>query len=305
MVYQLEKDESVSDGISRLILEEVTNINNQLTNQNIDHHIGVHEARKSCKKVRAALRIVRDEIGNNLFKQENIRYRDIARKLALVRDSWVKIEVLDRLTPEMTKTLPELIIEAFRNHLIQDYDDAVHREKEDMHLVPMIQESIHTSIEVLENLPIQHEGFSAMRSGIHRTYARGRKGLVNSTLVPTPENFHEWRKRVKYLWHQVEILFNIHPDEMAELALKLHTLSDYLGDHHDLVVLRKTVQVYNEDFNEDVETMELVGLIDTKRLDMEFQAIRHGEKIFIHSPNSFLEKLERYWETWNLSRINL
>lgn len=305
MVYQLEKDESVSDGISRLILEEVKNINNHLTNLTVDHHIGVHEARKSCKKVRAALRIVRDEIGNNLFEQENIRYRDIARKLALVRDSWVKIEVLDRLTSEMTKTLPELNIEAFRNHLIQDYDGAVHSEKEDKHLVPMIQESIHTSIEVLENLPIQQGGFSSMRSGIHRTYTRGRKGLVNSTLVPTPENFHEWRKRVKYLWHQVEILFNIHPNEMAELAQKLHSLSDYLGDHHDLVVLRKTAQVYNEDFKDEVETMELDGLLDSKRLDLEFQAIRHGKKIFIHSPNSFLEELERYWETWNLSRINL
>ena len=67
MVYQLERDESVADGISRLIIEEVTNILYQLTDPTIDHHIGVHEARKSCKKVRAALRIIRDEIGKNQF----------------------------------------------------------------------------------------------------------------------------------------------------------------------------------------------------------------------------------------------
>ena len=37
------------------------------------------------------MRLVRDRIGKDLYKQENARYRDISRKLATLRDAKVQI----------------------------------------------------------------------------------------------------------------------------------------------------------------------------------------------------------------------
>ena len=55
-------------------------------------------ARKRFKKVRAILRLVRDKIGEDVYKKKNICYRNAGRCLSDVRDSVVIIETLDELT---------------------------------------------------------------------------------------------------------------------------------------------------------------------------------------------------------------
>ena len=44
----------------------------------------IDEARKDVKKIRSALRLVRDEIGDDVWRRENDHYRDVARKLSSV-----------------------------------------------------------------------------------------------------------------------------------------------------------------------------------------------------------------------------
>jgi len=298
MTFQLERDESVSDGIPRLILEEVQYIVTQLTKPSIDHDLGVHEARKSCKRIRAGLRLIRDEIGRSIFKKENIRYRDIARKLASERDSWVKIEVLDRLVSRDDNNSSIGPFDNFRNRLIQDYDATCRREREDNTKIPMILDSIKESTKFLRNLPIKNKGFSAVRSGLSRTYVRGHIGMMDSNLNPVPENFHEWRKRVKYLWHQIEILFNLNPEVLGELAILLHKLADILGDHHDLVILKGTAFEYSEEFNDEREMKVFFDRIGSKRLDLEIQAKYLGSQLYYRSAEDFCDDLDKYWLTW-------
>ena len=54
--------------------------------------------------------------------------------------------------------------------------------------------------------------------------------------------FHEWRKQVKNLWHQLEILEPIWPEVMKKLADECHELADALGQDHDLAVLRDVLE---------------------------------------------------------------
>ena len=56
MAYRLEADETISVGIRRLLFERVQKIIHDLTNPEIDRDKGVHNARKSCKRIRAAYR---------------------------------------------------------------------------------------------------------------------------------------------------------------------------------------------------------------------------------------------------------
>src|SRR6201999_1755839 len=46
----------------------------------------IHGARKDLKKARAALRLVREELGEDIFKRENVALRDAARLLSASRD---------------------------------------------------------------------------------------------------------------------------------------------------------------------------------------------------------------------------
>ncbi|MGH3666464.1 MAG: CHAD domain-containing protein, partial [Egibacteraceae bacterium] len=62
-----------------------------------DPHEAVHEARKATKRVRAALRVVRDALGTAAYRQRNVAVRDTARRLSGARDDAVVRQALAAL----------------------------------------------------------------------------------------------------------------------------------------------------------------------------------------------------------------
>lgn len=68
---------------------------------------GVHSARKRMKRLRAMLRLVRDDVGYRTYREENVALRDTARSMSSVRDGWVLVETLRRLRGTYTDLLDE------------------------------------------------------------------------------------------------------------------------------------------------------------------------------------------------------
>ena len=54
--------------------------------------------------------------------------------------------------------------------------------------------------------------------GVKRVYRQGRKAFDQVKAEATVENLHEWRKQVKYLRHQLELLAPTWPKVVGELA---------------------------------------------------------------------------------------
>ena len=92
------------------------------------------------------------------------------------------------------------------------------------------------------------------RARCRRTYAEGRKAFARADAEPSADNLHEWRKRVKDLWYQQQLLEDSWPGVMKAQAKEAKKLSKLLGDDHDLTVLA-----------EHVDDPELHALIDTRR----------------------------------------
>ena len=46
-----------------------------------DVHKAIHETRRTIKRIRAILRLIRDETGYNIYYRENRFYRNISRKM--------------------------------------------------------------------------------------------------------------------------------------------------------------------------------------------------------------------------------
>ena len=63
MSYRLELNESLPDGIKRIVKEQIDQALEQLRESPEGRNEAVHDARKRFKKIRAVLRLVRDEIG--------------------------------------------------------------------------------------------------------------------------------------------------------------------------------------------------------------------------------------------------
>src|SRR5690349_17569591 len=57
----------------------------------------VHEVRKSLKRLRALLRLLRHSLGRDEYRRENLALRDAARPLAVVRDAKVFVGTIQGL----------------------------------------------------------------------------------------------------------------------------------------------------------------------------------------------------------------
>ena len=80
---------------------------------------------------------------------------------------------------------------------------------------------------------ILRERLVERRRGGQRIYRRGRRALAAAHEKPTVEHLHEWRKQVKYLRHQLELLRPMKAIVLEPFVERAEQLGDILGDDHD------------------------------------------------------------------------
>src|SRR5581483_9229959 len=146
---------------------------------------------------------------------------------------------------------------------------------------------------------VGRHGWSVLGEGLKRIYGRGRNELTHVRMKRSDERLHEWRKQVKYLMHQLQLLKPLWPGLIGELADQGHQLADYLGDDHDLAVLRGKILEKRELFEESSTRSALLALIDRSRTELQDKAIVLGERLYEEKPAAFAERFGRYWSDWH------
>ena len=106
MAFQLKAKESVSDGITRNVRRQIEKALKHLSAKRNPHHRGapenkaVPEVRKCFKKVRAALRLVREDLGDDIYREANYGFRDATRLLSEACDAGMLGVTLDKLNSQ-------------------------------------------------------------------------------------------------------------------------------------------------------------------------------------------------------------
>jgi hypothetical protein len=80
------------------------------------------------------------------------------------------------------------------------------------------------------------------RKDVDRIYKKGRSAFEEACKSGTDERLHEWRKRVKYLLHQIEWVREFGLRHLAEPRRQADRLAETLGDDHDLAVLKTKIR---------------------------------------------------------------
>jgi CHAD domain-containing protein len=291
MKYTIQSDEPVSDGIKQIIQEKIeTGIDH--IDGDMDSHETVHEVRKRCKEVRAALRLVRGVLPT--YSEENAHYRDAARKISDIRDATALIETFD---DHVTVAAEEVGIDdddlsSCRDSLVQRRDRKAEQIDLDERLTS-VREDLVEGLERVDYLPITTEGYDAVSGGLGKSYRRGRNRMVDAYKDPTDETFHEWRKRIKYHRYHTRLLRSVWPDPMKARRSELKTLSDLIGDEHDLAVFLE--RMYDEQlFTEDIR-VELDTAITYRRSVLQRRGRPIGERIFAEEPDQLVDRIGDYW----------
>jgi CHAD domain-containing protein len=295
--YRLLAGEPVGSGIKRVIAARIDDAVAHLRGEaGSDAAEGVHEARKDIKKIRSALRLVRDAIGDDVWRLENDHYRDCARQLSGFRDAEILVEALDGLAERFGQTARDRF-DRLRQELDRE-NRAAHEDGTVERAMASAAAELEAERSRIDALPLRGDGWDLIGPGIHRSYRRGRKRLRGVEEEASVTNLHELRKRVKDLWYQLRLIRDADPGMLGPLADHAHDLSDHLGDDHDLALLREQVQRRSAAFADPGDQRHVLDQIDQQRGELQFAAISLGGRIYSEKPKKFTKRLESRWEGW-------
>ena len=295
--YRLLAGEPVGAGIRRILAAQVDDAISQLRGEaGTEPAEAIHEARKGVKKIRSALRLVRDEIGDDVWRRENDHYRDVARKLSSFRDAEILVEALDGLGERFGPTARERA-DGLRKQL-EEENTSSHDDGSVERAMAGAAAELAAGRSRIDVLPLDGDGWELIAPGFHRSYRRGRKRLRAVEEEASVTNLHELRKRVKDLWYQLRLIQDVDKHMLGNLADQAHDLSDHLGDDHDLALLREEAQRRPEAFASPGHQRHLVQEIDRRRGELQFAAVSLGERIYAEKPKRVTKRLKKRWEAW-------
>ncbi len=297
VAYSFEFQETVPQGIRRIVLEQVDGAIHDLTSEEIDPHEGVHEARKRFKMIRAVLRLIRAELGEG-YQQESVEFRQFGKRLSAIRDAEAIIETFDRLRERFEERLGAEVFSTVKDNLIKRRQIIADEEEDLEQGVVEVVQGLHEAHERVASWPLSTDSFDAIAPGLARIYAAGRNLSLKAYQQTGVDLFHEWRKRVKDHWYHSRLLRDVWPQLMDAYIETLHRLSELLGNDHDLVVFRHTLSTRPEMFV-DADTVRLLGsLVDLRQQELRTDAQPIGRRIYAEKPKAFRTRVKCYWDVW-------
>lgn len=288
MPFRFKKKESVAKAVRRLCCERLEDALETL--EKSARFEAVHGVRKEIKKLRSILRLTRGEIGKTTYRKHNQTLREAAGLLTAFRDAQVKLSAFDDLAKHFKDTLPahSEIKNALR-------DNCRAEEKKLSVAVEPLKAILSESKEELDHLKLKSKGWQAIGPGLKKIYGRGQEAFETVDREPSEENFHEWRKRVKNLGHQLSLLYPARPRKLGSRMEKLEKLGDLLGDDHDLFMLREFVA---KKFPHTHAINTFQEMIVTRQEKLRSAALKVGGRFYKEKANRFCRRIGDYWKGW-------
>lgn len=304
MAFQLKAKESVSDGITRNVRHELEKVQGLAGAKLKPHERGtgqteaVHEIRKCFKKVRAALRLVREELGDDMYREENWAFRDAARPLTEVRDAEMLVETFDKLAPQLGDLSDPGAVAKVRATLVANHHEVTRCVLGENRALAGVGEAATRALARVSDWRIDGDGWASLESGLRRVYRTGHRALSLAAEHPSVENLHEWRKQAKYLWHDLQLLEPAWSSHEPELGDQAHRLSQLLGDDHDLAVLRQVLAADPLTYGGHRFLKTMFAVVDRRREELEQHAFALGRQLYNDPPKVFASRIEASWKAW-------
>lgn len=300
VAYQLQHDESVAHGVRRIARSQTSAAIDDLTPSpspdDLTH--AVHDVRKCCKKVRGVIRLVRPALGKQAFATANETFRDAAGVLSGSRDAHVLLATIDAVVAAAPDLDTAARIGPIRDRLAAQAGAATTSLIDHPDVIETARRLLERGRAQIADWSLDADGWSAIGPGIEMTYARGIDALAVVKHEPTPDRFHELRKRAKYSWYQVRLITPCAPSLLKPLAHGLDDLAEQLGDAHDLAILRARLDADPESFGGDALVRDVGIVVDGLRERLERASVSQAERLFAEKPKHYVRRLGRYWDIW-------
>jgi CYTH domain-containing protein/CHAD domain-containing protein len=278
--YFLQAGEKLPDGLRRILNEQLNAAVAELSTHNGSLDNAVHEARKCVKRTRSVLRLIRP-VSGSAYSRENQRLRAAGRNLSELRDAQALIETLQNLEaypPAKKKTAYSFL---------QRRKEKILRSLEASGEIKRTAKSLEQSLKSINRLPLQKVDFSVIIDSLAKSVKRGRDAFSKAYADPKPENFHEYRKRVKDLRYQLGVLTELWPDVLEGYANSAKELEQSLGEDHNLAVLAGVLP----------QNHFQAGIAEAQA-KLRDQAKQLSSRLYAEPPKAWTRRLESSWKAW-------
>lgn len=299
MAFCLLSDETVEEGIKRIVSEEIGHAIKEIDSPRLKPAEVIHEVRKHCKKIRGVLRLVRPQF-DKTYQFENVWFRDTAKGLAELRDAEAIIETYDALLDNFSDQIDRRAYAPMRRALTLRQKEIFEKSGNLNQKLKMLRGRLDKAAGRVADWNLSLKDFDAIEAGLVATYRQARKTMAAAYDDPTAENFHEWRKTAKYHDYHMRLLQELWKPLMRSLSKETNELSDLLGDDHNLDVLHKTLLKSPRPYGKKRYIQVLLGLIDRRSAELRVEANTIGARMFTEKPYAFGSRFRGYWRAWRV-----
>ena len=297
MPYRFKHRETVPQNVKRIAAEELDSAIALLKGKRgVNREDSVHEVRKSIKKTRALLRMVRGELGE-FYQDENVLLRETGHALSELRDAGALIATVENLRHHGNGSPPRKLLSSVRG-LLDVHKRELEQQATGRKLLPGLAVELRKVRQSIRYWPLGTNGFRAIAPGIEQTFRAGRKAMVVARKSGRAEDFHEWRKRVKDHWYQVRLLNRIWEDVMSGYQQSLKELEHALGESVNLSLLENQVQNLASQHRDRLPVSPLHKAVAAASHDLRERALEIGAKVYARKPPEFTRQLKRLWKAW-------
>ena len=261
-----------------------------------DPYAAIHETRKTIKRIRALLKMVRDGTGYGFYLRENRYFRDLSRGISLARDYDVLLDTLNFVASKTRKHA-----ESRAEELKASIREARDRELETLSApggcFEKIPDAFDRALKRMDSF-LQHSGpIVSVKRGLRRTYRKGRRLLDPVRKTSDMHHTHEFRKSCRYLQFQMELLVPLYPALLKGYAGSIDSLTTKLGNIHDLQKLN--VYLFEQGYSTSVTEPDspLIHTIQKQTRRSYSDVFALAPLVYAEKPGRFADRMQHYWNT--------
>ncbi len=294
MSFQLRQSENLGDNFRRICRKQLDRAVAIAKGDAKPGDTPVHEMRKHLKKARAALRLVRKEIGRGLFREQDRAIRDVGRLTSEIRDAEVRLQTVRQLQG-ITRDNGRNDYGKLEAMLTLELENFVAAFAEwQTQAVPILEQARSA----IDHWTLDQFTSRQLCRAAQASYKQARNALATAATNPTAENFHGFRTEAKRLGYQLRILRPINPVVLKPLSDDLRSLGDLLGRAHDLDFLGARLRGENGRSKWQREGQKLLGVIEVGQTDLQRSAEELAEHFFAERPHDFSARLASWLKEW-------
>ncbi|MGC4113204.1 MAG: CHAD domain-containing protein [Myxococcales bacterium] len=247
----------------------------------------VHEYRKALRRARAVVRLARPVLGGESFRALVHDLRDALRGTSPLRDAAVLLKTLAGL-PDDPASRPARHALA---RLLQAESEAG--------VAAAPQKELRRSLQILSPIPErllaclpEKVRWRELRAGLERSYRRTRRARERAFRTREDTEVHAFRKSVKELRYQVELLQAAGGEKPGKARRKLAGLAEALGEVTDLTLLRRTAHLRLQELA-GTRPEALFAVLD-EAIEARLEALEKSSRpLFERSCRDFAERATR------------